>query len=477
MNIKSYLFWINLLALSSTIIAQEKPSIILINVDDLGYKDVSFNNSKYYDTPNIDKLVSGGVIFNNGYAGAANCAPSRACLLSGLNTPRHGIFTVGSSARGKTTDRKIIPIKNNTILNLKLPTIAKNFVIAGYKTINIGKFHVGKKPAKYGFTENIAGNHHGHPKTYFSPYKNPNIKDGPKGEYLPDRLTSEAIKFIDINKTKPYFLYLPYYSVHTPLQGKKELVEIYKKNGKLTDINQIKYAAMIKSLDNNIGRLTKYLQKNNLLDNTIIVFTSDNGGVYSFSPQLPLRAGKGSYYEGGIRVPFAIRWPAGKIPANQRLDARVSQLDLLPTLANLAGIKIANNKFDGIDISEYILNKNNSNNIHNRAIFFHFPIYLQRYSKSKNTAHESFKSRDPLFRTRPESAIILGDYKLIKYYEDKNDYELFNLKKDPSEQINIAQKHPQIKADLLKKLDNWLVKTKAPIPTKLNPKYDPKQKS
>ncbi len=471
MKIKNYLIMANLLTLCSTVFAQDKPSIILINVDDFGYKDVSFNNSKYYDTPNIDKLVSGGVIFNNGYAGAANCAPSRACLLSGLNTPRHGIFTVGSSKRGKSKDRKIIPIKNNTTLNSKLPTIAKIFKTAGYKTINIGKFHVGKKPSKYGFTENIAGNHHGHPKTYFSPYKNPDLTDGPKGEHLPDRLTSEAINFIDTNKAKPYFLYLPYYSVHTPLQGKEELIKKYRKVSKLADINQVKYAAMIKSLDNNIGRLTKYLETNKLLDKTIIVFTSDNGGIYSFTPQLPLRAGKGSYYEGGIRVPFAIRWPAGNIPANKRLDARVSQLDLLPTLTTLSDIKIDNNNFDGIDISNYILNKNNNKTINNRAIFFHFPIYLQRYNKGKNAVSERFKSRDPLFRTRPGSAIISGDYKLIKYYEDKNDYELFNLKNDPSEQTNIAQQNPQIKADLMKKLTNWLIKTNAPIPTKLNPEY------
>ncbi|UDQ96725.1 sulfatase [Lentisphaerota bacterium WC36G] len=458
-------------SLSSIAVAQNKPSIILINVDDLGYKDVGFNGSKYYSTPNIDKLVSQGVIFNNGYAGAANCAPSRACLLTGLNTPKHKIFTVNSSSRGKAKNRKIIPVKNNTILSEKFPTMASIFRDAGYKTINIGKFHVGENPLNYGFDCNIAGNHAGHPSSYFSPYKNKNLKDGKKGEHLPYRLTSEAINFIEKSKQQPYFLYLPYYSVHTPLQGKKELIEKYRKIGKIKSEKQLSYAAMIESLDDNIGRLTNYLQQQNLLDKTIIVFTGDNGSVYSFSPQKPLRAGKGTYYEGGIRVPFAIRWPQGKIPANCRLNERVSQLDLLPTLARLANVKLENNKFDGIDVSSYIFNKKNNKEISERAIFFHFPIYLQCTGKALNGISKHMQSRDPLFRTRPGSVIIYNNYKLIKYYEDKNDYELFDLKNDISEQHNLANQKIELKKQLIIKLEEWLKENNAPIPTRKNPKY------
>jgi len=315
----------------------KKPNIVLILVDDLGWKDTGIYGSNYYQTPNIDKLADRGMTFTNAYATAANCAPSRACLLSGKYPPRHGIYTVGSSVRGKTELRKIIPIPNKTVLHDSIITIAEELKIAGYVNASIGKWHLGDDPCTQGFDLNVGGTHLGHPKSYFSPYKNNALKDSVDGEYLTERLTDEAIRFIEQNKDQKFFLYLPYFTVHSPLQAKMDLVEKYQNIEGDEGQNNPVYAAMIEAMDENVGRIITVLDSLKLSENTLLIFTSDNGGVVQTSSQYPLSYGKGSYYEGGIRVPLIVSWP-GKIKSSSKSDVPVSNIDFYPSLLEAAGI-------------------------------------------------------------------------------------------------------------------------------------------
>lgn len=439
----------------------EKPNIILINVDDLGCKDLGVLGSNYYETPNIDTLAQEGVVFINSYAAAANCAPSRACMLSGLNTPRHGVFTVSPSDRGDIKTRKIVPIKNTKHLNDTIFTLPEMLKSAGYITSNFGKWHVGNNPLNQGIDINVGGSSRGNPGKggYFSPYKIDNITDGSDGEYLTDRLTDEAINFVVKHKDTTFFVYLPYYTVHTPIMGKEKLIEKFKNKKGSNGQNRAEYAAMVSSMDENVGRLLSALKEEGLDKNTLIIFTSDNGGIRAISNQNPFRAGKGSYYEGGIRVPLIVKWPKIFKP-NTISDKNVSSLDFYPTLQNIVKPQKKQKTLDGIDLLNLINNKE----LEKRDLFFHFPIYLQNYSKGKD------QGRDPLFRTRPGSVIISGHWKLHHYFED-NDIELYNLKDDRGEKHNVADLHPNIANELYKKLDAWRLKTKAPIPTQINPYY------
>ena len=438
-----------------------KPNIILINVDDLGWKDLGFMGSNYYETPNIDALSKEGLVFNNAYAGAANCAPSRACLISGLNTPRHGVFTVSPSDRGNIKTRKLVPIKNTKHLNNTIYTLPEMLKSAGYITASFGKWHVGDNPLKQGIDFNIGGSSKGNPGKggYFSPYNIDFIKDGPKGEYLTDRLTNEAISFVEKFKDSTFFVYLPYYTVHTPLMGKEKLVEKFKHKKGIEGQNNPKYAAMVASMDENIGKLLTSIKANNLENNTLVIFTSDNGGIRAISHQDPLRAGKGSYYEGGIRVPLIIKWPDSIAP-NTFTNQNASNLDFYPTLQNIVQPEKRATLLDGLDLNSVLKGEQ----IIDRDIFFHFPVYLQAYKKGKD------ESRDPLFRTRPGSVIISGNWKLHHYFED-DAIELYNLKDDISEKNNITDLHPKITNELYEKLEYWRFKTNAPIPSEKNPSY------
>ena len=447
--------------------AAEKPNIIYINIDDLGWADVSINGSKYYETPHIDRLAKEGMIFTNGYSAAANCAPSRACAISGQNTPRHGVYTVKSSERGKAKDRKLIPTKNTQHLKHDNLTFGHALKAAGYTTATIGKWHVTKDPLKSGFDINVAGSAAGGPYTggYHSPFKYPNLEVSEKGSYLTDVLTDKAIEFIGEHKAGPFFLYLPYFTVHSPLQAKPELVEKYKnKKGTKAQNNPI-YAAMIESLDQNIGRVLGALESNGITDNTLVIFTSDNGGVNVSSLQWPLRGGKGMYYEGGIREPFFIRWPE-KIKAGSRCDTPVSNLDFYPTFCDVAGTPAPKGKIlDGLSLSPLFEAKK----ITDRALYWHFPIYLQAYGKADNSGMK--EAQDTKFRTRPGSAIRHGDWKLIEYFEN-GEFELYNLKQDLGEKTNLATKHPEKLQELHTKLKNWRKELKAPVPSKKNPKFE-----
>ena len=441
-----------------------KPNIIYINVDDLGYKDVGFMGSTYFETPNINQLSKEGMIFTQGYAGAANCAPSRACLMSGQNTPRHGVYTVAPSARGNTKTRKLIPIKNTDHLTDEMVTLAEVFKMAGYKTGTFGKWHVTNDPLKDGFDVNIGGNHKGNPgrKGYDAPYNDlPNLKIAPEGENLTDRLTTEAMSFIESNKEKPFFLYLPYYAVHTPLMGKPELVEKYKAKGGSNGQENPVFAAMVENVDTNIGKLLSLLEELKLSDNTLVVFTSDNGGIRAISSQDPLRAGKGSYYEGGTRVPYIIRWP-NTIKAGTTNSTPIVNMDFFPTFMNILDINLTNKLLDGQDILPLLKGKQ----LKDRPLFWHFPIYLQAYSVAKDDG------KDPLFRTRPGSTIVYENWKLHHYFEG-DDLELYKLESDLGEPNNLAISHPKKAQELFKLLNDWRNDVDAKIPTELNPEYDP----
>lgn len=442
----------------------KKPNIVFLLIDDMGWKDVGFMGSKYYETPNIDKLAKSGMVFSNAYSNAPNCAPTRACLMSGQYSPRHGIYTVGSSERGQSHQRKLIPTPNKTELDSKFITIAEALKKSDYTSASMGKWHLGTDPKLgpigQGFDLNIAGDHRGNPGRggYFSPYKNPNLSDGPDGEYLTDRLTDEAIKFIEKNKEKPFFLYLPHYAVHTPIQAKKDLIEKYENKTPHNGQGNPKYAAMIDSTDQGIGRILDTLEKLKIKDNTIVVFFSDNGGYGPATSMAPLRGAKGMLYEGGIRVPMVVSWP-GKIKTNTTCETPVIGIDFYPTLLEMTSTeKPANYILDGKSIVPLL---NQSKDFERKSIYFHFPAYLQKYSNGKTP-----------WRATPAGAIRKGDYKLIEFFEDST-LELYNLNDDIGETNNLAKIMPDKTKELHRDMTEWRKSVNAHVPTELNPNYNP----
>ena len=454
-NIVAFLFFLIVAAAASG-----KPNIIYINVDDLGWADLGYQGSMYYETPNIDKLAKSGAIFTNAYAPAANCAPSRAACLTGQWTPRHGVYTVNNSDRGDTKHRKLIPIKNTLHIKDNNLTIGGALKKSGYTTCHIGKWHVTKNPTNNGFDINIAGTQAGGPYSggYHSPYRYPNCEQQKPGEYLTDRLTSEAIGFIDKNHQTPFFLHLAYFTVHTPIQGKKDKIKRFKSKKPAKGQANATYAAMISSLDDNIGRLSKHLEEKELLENTLILFTSDNGGVWKISKQWPLRAGKGAYYEGGIREPLIMSWK-GQIKPDTSVDTPVQGIDYFPTfLAAASAKKPDGKKLDGVNILPLAMGQDEHTK---RALYWHFPIYLQGGNED---------CQDTIFRTRPGSAIRYGNWKLIEYFET-GELELYHLKKDPSEKNNAAKTFPSTAKKLHDMLTQWRSEVAAPVPTEKNPAY------
>jgi arylsulfatase A-like enzyme len=437
---------------------QTTPNVIYLNADDLGVQDVGFMGGKLYRTPNLDRLVAEGMTFSDGYAPSANCAPSRAACFSGQWASRTGVYTVGKSERGDAKDRMLIPTPNRLHLKEEVVTMAEEFKRAGYRTAQVGKWHLGKDPTTQGIDINIAGNTRGSPSSYFSPYKNPNLKDGPKGEYLTDRLTDEAIQILNKYKEDPFFLYFPFYTIHTPLQGRPDLKEKYTSRG-----NQLSdYAAMVECLDENIGRLLAALDGLGLAENTIVLFSSDNGGIRKLSRQDPWRAGKGSYYEGGIRVPLTVRWP-GVVKPGSVCSVPVTGLDFYPTFLDAIGAKPFPGKIiDGNSLVPLLAQKGEFPK--DRSLYWHFPIYLQNY------AGEEDQSRDPKFRTRPGSVIRKGKWKLHEYFED-GALLLFDLEKDPGETTNLSAVKPKKLEELKNDLYSWRKRVKAPVPNKRNPKY------
>lgn len=434
-----------------------QPNILYINADDLGVMDVGYNNAKF-STPNIDRLAQEGLIFENAYAPAANCAPSRSCVHSGQWGPRHGVFTVGNSDRGKAEYRKIIPTENRNYLPASVVTLAEALQAGGYRTAHFGKYHIGQDPLKDGFEVNVGGDYTGGPRDeYFSPWTKgamqPWSDKVPAQTHRIDVFANEAIRFIEAHREEPLFIHFSPYLVHGPITSIPEYVGSYNGSG----LNKA-YASMVQKLDEAIGKVLAAIEVNGLQEKTLVVFCSDNGGIAAVNTQAPLRGGKGSYYEGGIREPMIMNWP-GRIKPG-RCTALVNALDFYPTFMEVAGLE-KSSELDGVSLIPLMNGEVEWEPI---PQFWHFPVYLQAYGGIKDQA------RDPLFRTRPGSAMRVGQWKLHEYFED-GVLELYDLSKDSGERNNLAKTHPKKAAELKASLDAWRDAVGAPIPVKINPKY------
>ncbi|RZO15725.1 MAG: aryl-sulfate sulfohydrolase [Verrucomicrobiaceae bacterium] len=443
---------------------EDKPNILFIYLDDFGWRDTSYAGSDFYETPNIDSLAKGGMVFSNAYAGAANCAPSRACLLSGQYSPRHKIYNVGTGPRGKSVYRRLIHIAGTNTLSPEISTWAKVAKEAGYATASIGKWHLSSDPTLHGFDLNIGGSKSGSPpKGYFPPHgKIKGLTKVDKNEYLTDTLTSEAIKFINKKSKLPWLLYLTHFAVHTPIQAKNKDKEYFenKPSGKLHKDTTM--AAMIKSVDDGVGKIITTLNSLGIKEKTVIIFYSDNGGYGPATSMHPLKGYKGTYYEGGIRVPFFINWPK-VVRSGSKCETPITAVDLYPTICEITGGQInENHNLDGISLVPLLKEKE----IRERSLYWHFPAYLQSYQRYN-------EQPDPLFRARPCGVIRKGKWKLIEYFEDGRT-ELFNLENDISESKNLSTDQPEIVSSLLSSLRKWRHQVKAPVPTQPNPKFDEK---
>lgn len=443
------------------VLAQKrKPNVLFILVDDLGWQDLKCYGSKFYETPNIDMLRSQGMMFTDAYSASPVCSPTRASILTGKN-PAKLHFTGHITAIGKhrfPKDAQIIPPNDNMFVPLKEVMIPEALLNLGYATASIGKWHVGKEekyfPTHQGFDVNIAGYEHGSPPTYWGPYENEsdwnpvikNLCDREKGEYLTDRLTNEAIRFIQEHKERPFFLYLSHYGVHTPMEAPPDLVEKYEKKLKNNPIQKnATYAAMIENMDTNIGRLLNTVEELGLSENTIVIFYSDNGGEGKVTHNYPLREGKGFLYEGGIRVPLIIKW-SGKITENSTSTTPVISDDLYPTIMDLIG----KGTQPGIDLDGLSLK----------------PILIKGKAISRTKLFWYYPHYSPQAKI-PGHAIRKGDFKLIESYDPKT-VELYNLKEDIGERINLAKDYPAKVLELQNHFKEWLKKTN-PILHTINP--------
>jgi arylsulfatase A-like enzyme len=465
-----FMFSVCWLLLSATISlaktpTTQHPNVLFIFLDDYGWRDCGFMGTDFYETPNIDALAKEGMIFTNAYAGAANCAPSRACLLSGQYTPRHEIYNVGTKLRGNPKHSRLEHVPGTDTLSTDIRTWAHQIRASGYRTATIGKWHLSPDPLPYGFDFNFAGTKSGSPpRGYWPPHPQaPGLQDAPKDEYLTDRLTDEAIEFIQRNHEQSWFLYLTHFAVHTPLQGRPDLVAKYesKPKGQLHD--HAVMAAMIESVDAGVGRIMQSLKQLRLHDKTAIVFTSDNGGYGPATSMSPLKGYKGTYYEGGIREPFFVTWP-GIVKPGSTSEVPVINVDLYPTFCEMTGAELPTDQaLDGESLMPVL---RGTGELPDRAIHWHFPAYLNSYARID-------QQRDPLFRTRPCSIMRYGDWKLHEYFEDGG-LELYNLRDDIGESSNLAEQNPAKANELQKMMAAWRDQVGAPVPTRRNPRFDAK---
>ncbi|MGD7654673.1 MAG: sulfatase [Verrucomicrobiales bacterium] len=440
--------------------AEKQPNVVVILVDDLGYMDVGANNPDcFYDTPNVNGLAESGTRFINGYAANPVCSPTRYSLMTGKYPTRVRATNYFSG----DLEGRFKPAVLNNCMPLDEVTLAQALKSKGYATFFAGKWHLGETeeyyPQNRGFDVNIGGWSAGGPytgKRYFAPFKNPQIKEeSPAGEHLPARLARETAKFIDDNKDKPFLAYLAFYSVHTPLQGRPDLVEKYKKkaakvSGKefgeeeqawVTDrVRKVRllqkhavYAAMVEVMDEAVGVVLQQLEKSGVADNTIVVFTSDNGGLSTSeglpTSNLPLRGGKGWVYEGGIREPWIVRWP-GVTKAGSESVEPICSIDLFPTVAAAAGVEVSH-EIDGISILPAL----KGGKLNRRSLFWHYP----HYGNQGNF---------------PGGAIREGDYKLVERYEDGR-VHLYNLADDIGERNDLASSQPERVEQMRKRLHEW----------------------
>lgn len=435
-----------LLAAACSLSGAEKPNIIIFLIDDLGATDLGCTGSKYYETPNIDRLAKDGCRFTNCYSACTVCSPSRAAMITGKYPARLHI-TDWIAGHNRPNARLAIP---DWTKELPKPekTIAQHLGAAGYRTCAIGKWHLSPGgPAAHGFDIAIADNHKGQPDSYLSPYKNPNLPDGPPGESLTHRLTEEAVKFIETKSDKPFFLYLAHFAVHTPLGGLPDVVAKYEEKAKITTPQgKAKYAAMIAGVDDSVGRIRARLADLKIADNTLIIFTSDNGGLLGSTANLGMRAGKGSAYEGGVRVPGMIYWP-GVSRVGAESATPVITMDWFATALDAAGVKAQS---EGMSVRSLL----KSELVPMRPLFWHYPHY-----------HPGGAT--------PYSAIRSGDLRLVHFYEDDHD-ELYDLKKDPEEKHDLSATEGDLRNELRRQLDAWLKETGAQFPTP-NSRYNAEQ--
>jgi arylsulfatase A-like enzyme len=473
-----------LLALLSPSLAvadqKTKPlNFVFILVDDLGWTDLKCFGSSFYDTPNCDRLAASGMKFTNAYAACPVCSPTRASIITGRYPTRTGVTDYIGAAAGKAWRRntRLLPTPYTRQLELKELTIAEALKEHGYATFFAGKWHLGNEgfwPEDQGFDVNMGGHNRGGPyggKKYFSPYGNPRLKDGPDGEHLPDRLASEAVKFMAANKDQPFLAYLSFYSVHTPLISREDMNQKYlarkkergleakwgkEHNRKVRLVQEhAVYGGMVEAMDLAVGKVLDGLKRLKLAENTVVFFMSDNGGLSTSeghpTSNLPLRGGKGWMYEGGIREPMMVRWPGVTEPGSVS-DAPVISTDFFPTILELAGIKPQlPARIDGVSFTTALRGK-----AHDRgALYWHYPHYGNQ-------------------GCAPTGAVRAGDWKLIEWYEDGK-LELFNLKKDISEESDLAKKYPDKLKTLATQLAKWRKETGARMP-ELNQKFDPKKR-
>ncbi len=446
--------------------SNEKPlNIVLIVADDLGWSDLGCYGNKFMETPNLDALAKKGIRFTQGYAAAPLCSPTRASIITGNNPARINFTEHLHGYSAPTVKQKIIPPTIVKGLPVDLLTIPQALKTAGYYTGHIGKWHLGEgesSPAARGFDFVYGGGPQGLAKTHFYPFfwGNPYpslIEDTKPGDYLADALTNKTLIFIDKHKAKNFFVELNFYSPHVPIEGPSNLVKKYDVKRAKTNhqgLPEDEYAAMVDNLDHNVGRLLSYLKANHLDKNTLILFTSDNGGltveeVPAFAKHTPpttnapLKGGKGTIYEGGIREPYILYHPGIKVQNHLDSTTVITSDDIFDTFMDVAGVNTKSP--DGMSIL-----KNRTQNNPNRPYYLHFPHYSPQHGL-------------------PGDAIRIGDYKLIVWYET-GESELFNLKNDIGEKNDIALKYPAKVAELKQKLMQWKKDVGAKEPT-LNPNY------
>ncbi|MBI2947914.1 MAG: sulfatase [Verrucomicrobia bacterium] len=424
------------------------PNVVLIVVDDLGWADLGCYGSTFHETPNIDRLAREGVRFTQAYSACTVCSPTRASILTGKYPARlHITDWIPGHKRPEAKLR--VPAWTQ-----HLPTdewnLAKALKSAGYATVSIGKWHLGGSgfyPEKQGFDANIGGTDRGQPPSYVSPYKIPTLTDGPPGEFLTDREAAEACRFIEANRERPFFIYLPHYAVHQPIAGKPEVVAKYRaKADPQAPQHNATYAALLESVDDALGRIRAKLDELKLSDRTIIVFTSDNGGLIlggknAPTSNAPLRSGKGSPYEGGVRVPLIVHWP-GRGKAGIACEIPAMSIDLYPTILEMTGARNpADHKPDGRSLVPLL---SSASVLGRDALHWHYPHY-----------HPGGAT--------PYGAIRRGDFKLIEFFENGR-LELFDLKSDPSEQQDMAAAHPETAQRLQNQLAAWRKEVGAQMP-------------
>ncbi len=430
-----------------------KPNVVFILIDDLGWADLGCTGSRYYETPRIDQLARQGMRFTDAYAACPACSPTRASILTGKYPAR---LHLTDWIPGHTPPHKKLLIPDwRKYLPLEEVTIAEALKSAGYATAAIGKWHLGPEryfPERQGFDLNVAGSNAGAPRSYFYPYgKRPQLREGKPHEYLTDRLTDEAIRFITAQRGKPFFLYLSHYAVHTPIQAKPALTAKYQdKPGSKGQASPV-YAAMVDSVDQSVGRIMDTLDRFDLTGRTIVIFFSDNGGLLrpAATSNAPLRSGKGFPYEGGVREPLIVRWP-GVVEPGSVCSEVVTSVDFYPTLLELIGIEgkgARKGTMDGVSLAPLL---KQTGTLSRDAIFWHYPHY------------------NPI-GGYPYGAIRQGNWKLIEFYEDMH-VELYNLKDDIGERHDLAAAQPELAVELRKRLHAWRTATNAQMPTP-NPEF------